>query len=766
MAIGDPFGALDAEPEEDWRYKEAIDGLKNDPSQQPQQPASSWYDTLNDVTHFPHRIIGALTAPRQDTPPGRLSVLRNVADVAGSTLKNAFTASHRVMTGELDPESPEGIGAALDMASLGGASVAGALERGAASPGVDLRILGKKVLSDSAPTAAPIALAEHAQPFYSGLEHAVSSVPQGSMSGQQWLGTLANKAGVKPEELDWTGARDMLTANADKPVTKAQLQDHLDANKVQLGEVTKEHMPESWKDVPSDIQYKLADMHRDNYFDGRYGGVPDLPDWYESIAQHSREGNETGIDDFFNPPRFTEYTLPGGKNYREKLLTLPARPSTPEEILDRAKKEAKLQYPEDSFEDLPEPIRNGYLKFGEQLQPSSYKGPHWEERNVLGHLRMTDRDVAGSAPLDADAVTAFNDHQAKIEALRDQQGAVGRQIGAAAKPFEAARQAKLRADYASGKLTGPQFQQQSMNYVDHPDLAPLQDKLQQLRAAEDELRKSEDQYVKHLGPEEGRKRFANEFAHTMAATTGGADPTSNLLLAHYVQWASRHGGIPEASHQLPFPIGGRYVSGNIKQFQKMPEEGGFTEANPKRHDFAHAFLGHTNKATMDEQMSGGLVPGMQAPPQDSYGVAAQVVHDLAKKNGVAPRDFQDITWAGLKKMKVGDKFKYKGPMIQDVNDAIERTHRLTGMPRNEIVRRGVVKKEIPLYSGPAPLGALDAQQMSPEESEVRSHGSVRFDPNNGSDQSKDLLKNLPDDIEKIDRGNTIELRLKKAVPTS
>ncbi|HMH96295.1 MAG TPA: hypothetical protein VK577_06915, partial [Bradyrhizobium sp.] len=226
------------------------------------------------------------------------------------------------------------------------------------------------------------------------------------------------------------------------------------------------------------------------------------------------------------------------------------------------------------------------------------------------------------------------------------------------------------------------------------------------------MRQLEQQYIKHLGPEEGRKRFADEFAHTMAATTGGADPTSNLLLAHYVQWAQKnHGAIPEASHELPFPIGGRYVSGNIDQFRKMPE-GGFTENNPKRHDFAHAFLGHANKATMDEQMSGGLVPGMQKPPGDSYGVAAQVVHDLAAKNGVHPRDFQDVAWAGLKKLKTeeaGKKFSYKGPMITDVNDAIERTHRLTGMPRNEVVKRGLVKKEIPLYAGGVPMGSLNPQ---------------------------------------------------------
>ena len=37
-----------------------------------------------------------------------------------------------------------------------------------------------------------------------------------------------------------------------------------------------------------------------------------------------------------------------------------------------------------------------------------------------------------------------------------------------------------------------------------------------------------------------------------------------------------------------------------------------------------------------------------------------------------------------------------------VNDAIERTRRLTGMPRDEIVRRGLVRGEIPIYG----LGGL------------------------------------------------------------
>jgi len=43
------------------------------------------------------------------------------------------------------------------------------------------------------------------------------------------------------------------------------------------------------------------------------------------------------------------------------------------------------------------------------------------------------------------------------------------------------------------------------------------------------------------------------------------------------------------------------------------------------------------------------------------------------------------------------------PEAPEAGDAIERTHRLTGMPREEIVRRGIVRGEIPIYGG-IPVG--------------------------------------------------------------
>lgn len=58
--------------------------------------------------------------------------------------------------------------------------------------------------------------------------------------------------------------------------------------------------------------------------------------------------------------------------------------------------------------------------------------------------------------------------------------------------------------------------------------------------------------------------------------------------------------------------------------------------------------------------------------------------------------------------------------------------------------------------------------MSLDET-IRTQGSARFDPSAADDASKAYMNKLPDDIEKIDRGNTIELRLKRKaedIPTS
>lgn len=227
------------------------------------------------------------------------------------------------------------------------------------------------------------------------------------------------------------------------------------------------------------------------------------------------------------------------------------------------------------------------------------------------------------------------------------------------------------------------------------------------------MKQLEDEFIKHLGPEAGREAFQNRFATSMAATTGGADPESNFLMAMYGNYLRKNGlPYPERAYEMPFPIGGRWAGGNMEQHQKIFDAGGFSAlgaANPKRHDFSQAFTGNPNVAVMDEQMTSGMVPGLKVP--NWYGLHEQVAREEAAAAGVAPRDFQDVAWAGFKNLKT-PKYTEGQPMIDVVNESIERTHRLTGMPRDEIVRRGIINGDIPMYGllGAVGLGAAARDQ--------------------------------------------------------
>lgn len=221
----------------------------------------------------------------------------------------------------------------------------------------------------------------------------------------------------------------------------------------------------------------------------------------------------------------------------------------------------------------------------------------------------------------------------------------------------------------------------------------------------------EKEFIKEYGPKVGRSEYKEAFPVAMAATTGGADPTANLLMSYYGNFLRKGGKeMPKAAYEMPYPIGGRYASGNMAMYDKVINQGaGLTTDTPKRFNFASNFMGHLDRPTIDEQMSGLYKPGMVVPPGDSYGVMEQVLNDVAKTQGVKPVNFQDVAWAGAK----GTSGK---PMIQHVNEAIERTARVTGKTPEEVVRDSLVRRTHPLYGvGAAGLVGAGAASVNGQE---------------------------------------------------
>jgi hypothetical protein len=151
-----------------------------------------------------------------------------------------------------------------------------------------------------------------AAPFYSKLAREVDAASQPKASGDQWLATLRNK-GVKDEELAWTGADDFLKG---KPsVTKAELQDFIRANQVEVREVVNgggQANEYSTADVTARA-HELADHIGEDW--NELGPVGRQR--FEDEARRELEGG--------NQTQYEEHTLPGGENYHELLLTLPER---------------------------------------------------------------------------------------------------------------------------------------------------------------------------------------------------------------------------------------------------------------------------------------------------------------------------------------------------------------------------------------------------------------------------------------------------------
>jgi hypothetical protein len=205
-----------------------------------------------------------------------------------------------------------------------------------------------------------------------------------------------------------------------------------------------------------------------------------------------------------------------------------------------------------------------------------------------------------------------------------------------------------------------------------------------------------DEFVRELGPDEGIKQFKARFADPMGATTGGSNPTSNLMTAAYANFMKQKGlTVPENTFEVPFPIGGRYLDSNLAQARKLHQAGTLTVDTPKRYNFSADFLGHKDRPTLDEQMMSSY--GKTAPEDIAYGLYEKELNKLAKEYGVDPINFQDVTWAGLK--------DYPGKaMMQEINEMLARTSKITGDSQKDVLK-GFIRADKPMYSV-AGLGGL------------------------------------------------------------
>lgn len=196
--------------------------------------------------------------------------------------------------------------------------------------------------------------------FYSPTEKALELIQQDKGTAGQFKSMLL-KNGAKQAELDWMGW-DTAFDGVNKKVTKQEIQEWIDSNKVEIEEVQK---TASNRYSQSDIKDAIIDYSGSGYWVVSFKNELDdisfplyqADDKNEAYTYALDEANYSFTEDLNSKPKFSDYQEPGGENYKEVLLTMP-------------------------------------------VEKDSFKSSHFSEPNILAHVRFNERtDTDGNKVL-------------------------------------------------------------------------------------------------------------------------------------------------------------------------------------------------------------------------------------------------------------------------------------------------------------------------------------------------------------------------------
>lgn len=265
-----------------------------------------------------------------------------------------------------------------------------------------------------------------ADTFYSQAAKVIDEKMPNAATPEMIKGILSDKNGVKAEELKWMGLDDFLAGK--KKVTKQELKDFIEQNQVRIKEKTLSNnkVDKELKKLKEDTDFA---RQQKSDIESAFGGVNVYssglpPKWgYKNdegkftvlgdkfqgrldeisdiIQKHDDMVDKLG-DDYFSPAKakFASYQLPGGENYRELLLTLPPKVSNADEVvIDKTIDDLVEEY-NISRREAVDGIKNGNYQVAltaqqrknlDNLVDAKFTSSHFDEPNVLAHVRMNDR---------------------------------------------------------------------------------------------------------------------------------------------------------------------------------------------------------------------------------------------------------------------------------------------------------------------------------------------------------------------------------------
>jgi len=251
--------------------------------------------------------------------------------------------------------------------------------------------------------------------FYSPLEKIISEVKQDKMPVKQWLEKFA-----KGDEAKFTGLIDWLNTQQGS-VSKSDVQQYLKDNRIDIVEVVKGASNKEYDIVQNDGGYDV--IRKDGTIEKKFTDRNEA-EKYVSINTYGEISATT---------KFSQYQLEGEKeNYKEVLVTLPSKTVSEFSIKERQNPRGagviydivsnKTGLKVSTHRDAVEAMDNlkQYNKNIVEDRQMNFKSSHFDEPNILVHLRMnTRKDSEGNKVLFLEEVQSDWGQTGKREGFYD-----------------------------------------------------------------------------------------------------------------------------------------------------------------------------------------------------------------------------------------------------------------------------------------------------------------------------------------------------------
>jgi len=316
-----------------------------------------------------------------------LAIARNVAEffpqikdirydmASGKFVHNDGSSAESIVKGVLD--SPDARAMSLSRSTLARAAITHEAIAGDVNvpDKIDTPVLYSRKEDDVSPIG-----------FYSALKRGVDGINASANPPSGWkdaIRGLINKGVVKADEVEWTGLNDWLDMQQGK-VTKQQVQEFLQSNGVQVHETQLGNKKGFTQEMQERLDELEQNVDRTDAEDAEFQRL---------IRAENDASDATGNT---NQTKYSQYTLPGGENYREVLLTLPSgRDKINAQLANanRAWRDAVEEYGQGSEQAKTAKRERDSLSKAFDAE-TNYKSNHWDQPNVLAHIRVNDRTDA------------------------------------------------------------------------------------------------------------------------------------------------------------------------------------------------------------------------------------------------------------------------------------------------------------------------------------------------------------------------------------